>query len=402
MNLLENCIVIPTEDGWSNERFRNKCGRHLPFGYTTSKTPFSNNKTLLDAHIKEVQNAVTQNLDKIAIFAGIVSYHQNDTFWQEISSISNGIDVILISGIPNVSSDVVIYNRDSFNYVIECSDKEFETVGEMIEHLSKSLNVYIVRSRIFARESEIRLELDKEPPKIQKYKVSCLCMTYCRPDLLEEAIESFHRQKHKDKELIILNDNNNIKLIYEHEDVKVINYQKRFKTLGDKRNASIMQASGDILMTWDDDDIHLPSRIFDTISNIDMGMYISRRWAMLDNHGKYHHLYNETGTLCTSAVTREFLLSSKYPQVNGGEDWGLMKKICYNTKYYTYDHQRFNYIYRAGGWQHATGKKMLIDPYNLSGDIVLEPKWKDDYLKIAEELINSPTSARTQMELLKS
>jgi hypothetical protein len=399
MMILKNCIVIPTEDGWSDERFRNRCGQYLPFGYSVSKNTFNNNKTLLNSHISIVRDALEQNIQNISIFAGIISYNKNDRFWQEISNIPDDIDILLISGLPGASSDVIIYNKGSYTHILENANN-FNTVGEMIEHLSKSINVYVVKNRIFARESEVRLELDKKPPKIKEYKVSCLCMTYCRPDLLEEAIESFHKQKHKNKELIILNDNNKINLIYEHENVKVFNFKNRFKTLGDKRNASLDIASGDILMTWDDDDIHLPSRIFDTISSIDTGMYIGRRWAMLDNHGKYHHLYNETGTLCTAAVTREFLMSARYPQVNGGEDWGIMKKLCYDTKYYTYDHQRFNYIYRAGGWQHATGKKMLVDPYNLSGDIVLEPKWKEDYTEIAEKLIKENPSEYTQMQLL--
>jgi hypothetical protein len=370
----------------------------LPYGYSLSSN-FNDDKSLLKAHKNIIQKATADNLDYVAIFAGIVSYIENHKFYQDIGLIPLGVDIVLISGIPDISSDVVVYSKECYNYVSSI-EQDFNSVGEMVEFLSKSLNVYVVRNRIFARESEIRLKLDSQPPKIKEYKVSCLCMTYCRPDLLEEAIESFHKQKHKNKELIIVNDNKNVNLIYEHNDVKVFNYKKRFSTLGDKRNASIGLSSGDILFTWDDDDIHLPSRIFDSISNIEMGMYISRRWAMLDNSGDYHHLYNETGTLCTSAITRQFLLSATYPRVNGGEDWGIMKKLCYDTRYYTRDHQRFNYIYRAGGWQHATGKKMLVDPYNLFGDIILKPAWKDDYVKIAEDLINEPPSPYTQMQLM--
>ncbi|MGE4341143.1 MAG: glycosyltransferase, partial [Pigmentiphaga sp.] len=37
-------------------------------------------------------------------------------------------------------------------------------------------------------------------------KIACLCCTFNRPAQLAEAIESFLRQTHPDKELIILDD----------------------------------------------------------------------------------------------------------------------------------------------------------------------------------------------------
>ena len=92
--------------------------------------------------------------------------------------------------------------------------------------------------------------------------ISCYCITYDRTELLEETIESFHRQDYKEeKELVILNDCAEQILEYNHPEVHIINTPKRFRTIGEKRNACIAMCSGDVIFPWDDDDISLPWRI---------------------------------------------------------------------------------------------------------------------------------------------
>ena len=93
-------------------------------------------------------------------------------------------------------------------------------------------------------------------------KVSCICPTFCRVYLLEEAIESFLRQDYAgEKELIVCNDFLPQELIYNHKDVKIINLPERAPNLGKKRNLSYENATGDLFLTWGDDDIHLTGRI---------------------------------------------------------------------------------------------------------------------------------------------
>jgi len=92
--------------------------------------------------------------------------------------------------------------------------------------------------------------------------VSCMCLTYGRPELLEEAIQSFLLQDYEgEKELVVLNDLAEQTLIYNHPQVKVINIPKRFKTVGEKRNACAALCSHDVLAVWDDDDLYLPHRL---------------------------------------------------------------------------------------------------------------------------------------------
>ena len=93
-------------------------------------------------------------------------------------------------------------------------------------------------------------------------KVSCLCPTFARVSLLEEAIQSFLQQDYAgEKELIVVNDFVVQTLEFDHPEVRVINLPERAGTLGLKRHISYQHASGHYCMTWWDDDVHLPHRI---------------------------------------------------------------------------------------------------------------------------------------------
>jgi glycosyltransferase involved in cell wall biosynthesis len=96
-------------------------------------------------------------------------------------------------------------------------------------------------------------------------RISCICGTYnraaTRPWLLEEAVESFLRQTHPDRELIILNDHPGQELVCDAPGVRVVNTAPRFPTLGDKFNHGVTLATGDAICEWADDDISLPHRL---------------------------------------------------------------------------------------------------------------------------------------------
>src|SRR5205807_6800276 len=69
--------------------------------------------------------------------------------------------------------------------------------------------------------------------------VSCLCLTYGRGRLLEEAIESFLRQDWPGpKELIVLNDHPDQELVIDHPEI-LVNLPRRLRTLGEKRNKTL-------------------------------------------------------------------------------------------------------------------------------------------------------------------
>lgn len=96
-------------------------------------------------------------------------------------------------------------------------------------------------------------------------RVSCLMPTYNRLGparyLVDEAVESFLRQDHADRELIVLNDTPGQPVEFRHPLVRVVNFPERLPTLSDKLAAGIAMATGDVLCRWDDDDASLPWRL---------------------------------------------------------------------------------------------------------------------------------------------
>lgn len=88
--------------------------------------------------------------------------------------------------------------------------------------------------------------------------ISCVMPTYGRPDFVHESVQMFFDQDYPHKELIILNDCAGQIYRFEHPDVRVFNVETRFNTLGEKRNAAIQLARGEVIAVWDDDDVYLP------------------------------------------------------------------------------------------------------------------------------------------------
>jgi len=160
-------------------------------------------------------------------------------------------------------------------------------------------------------------------------KISCVCPTFSRAYLLEEAIESFHKQDYLgEKELIICNDFTRQNFVYEHPDVKVINLSERCPNLGSKRNKAYSYATGDIFLTWGDDDIHLPKRISRMVNSM-----ISQKSEFLFE-GPYYILYagkiekNQGRTSGAHAITKElFYKIGGIPEINSGEDQAFNRLV---------------------------------------------------------------------------
>lgn len=91
--------------------------------------------------------------------------------------------------------------------------------------------------------------------------ISCVMPTYGRPDFVEESIAMFLSQDYPNKELIILNDCPKQKFECELPGVRVINAERRYANLGEKRDAAIELAKGELIAVWDDDDVYLPWRL---------------------------------------------------------------------------------------------------------------------------------------------
>jgi glycosyltransferase involved in cell wall biosynthesis len=92
--------------------------------------------------------------------------------------------------------------------------------------------------------------------------------TYGRPEYVGESVAMFLAQDYPAKELIVLNDCVGQTFHCDLPGVRVINASDRYPSLGEKRNAAIEMAAGDILAVWDDDDVHLPWRLSLSLSEM--------------------------------------------------------------------------------------------------------------------------------------
>ncbi|MEM6258481.1 MAG: glycosyltransferase [Planctomycetota bacterium] len=91
--------------------------------------------------------------------------------------------------------------------------------------------------------------------------VSCVTPTYGRPAYVHEVVRMFLEQDYPNKELVILNDCPGQVFTCQlpgNAGIRIFNMTERYKTLGEKRNACIEHARGELIAVWDDDDAYLP------------------------------------------------------------------------------------------------------------------------------------------------
>lgn len=112
--------------------------------------------------------------------------------------------------------------------------------------------------------------------------VSCLMATYGRHRMVERAIACFLMQDYRNRELIILN-THAVPLSRGNSHlpgVRIYN-EPCWSTLGDQRNRLLDLANGDLIRTWDDDDIYLPQSISQGVAGVSShssGSFLTPAW----------------------------------------------------------------------------------------------------------------------------
>lgn len=243
------------------------------------------------------------------------------------------------------------------------------------------------------------------------FKISALCITYGRPHLLEEALESFLKQDYPDKELIIINDLPEQELIFDNPQVKIFNFKERFPTIGDKRNKSVELSSGDILTSWDDDDIYLPWLLSSLVEKFETNKeleFIQPNRSFCLCNGK---IEITKGWCAHVAFTRKiFDAVGGYYSMNSGQDSNLNKRIKETLNANKYKDipitdEEICYIFRWGGDSYHLSGYGKDQPGQKSGFIKIEervkskpiepiihlkPHWKKDYFKITRDILSVP------------
>lgn len=256
--------------------------------------------------------------------------------------------------------------------------------------------------------------------------VSCICLTYARPGLLEEGIEAFLRQDYAGpKELIVLNDYEQQTLAFEHPEVRVINLPKRLRTVGEKMNLAVALAAHDLLFVWDDDDLYLPHRLTFSVRNFDPAKgFFKTEYAWLWNKGVLSgpekNLFH-AGSCFSRAL---FDAVRGYPAEGSGYDQVFEGQLARAFRgsiapFNDIKLEEIYYIYRWGGIgsyhmsvygayrPNANIGHQEVEKYVQQrvqkgeirqGYIELTPQWKTDYQKLVDDYIQSLSVDRADQQ----
>ncbi|HEY4259442.1 MAG TPA: glycosyltransferase [Schlesneria sp.] len=239
-------------------------------------------------------------------------------------------------------------------------------------------------------------------------KVSAICLAYDLPARLEalnEAVESFLRQTYPNKELVIVNDMPGMVIEFEHPQVRILNLPERCATLGDKYNAGCEAASGDLLESWDDDDISLPWRMEQSVAKISQQVHFDTTngraagtaeyfnpqtcWSLCD--GKLE--LQTTTHICHNAATMTkaaWEAAGRYPLLNGAQDVELDATLKATAR--TVLGGDPAYIHRTGdGRFHLSTQEDRNAAYadcgskGSPGTYTLQPAWQQDYVELVRQ-----------------
>lgn len=240
--------------------------------------------------------------------------------------------------------------------------------------------------------------------------ISCQCLTYGRTAYLEEAIEFFLRQDYAGpKELIVMNDLPDQRLIFDHPDVRIVNAGSRFGTVGEKRNAAVRCSSGDVIVCWDDDDGFLPGHLSACARYIDGYDYArpSRCLVWVENT----RIDGVAGSFISQHVfTRDaFERVGGYANMNSGQDMELDNRLrrAVRCHWPSIEVHEITYLFRwANGAYHLSGygrdrpgatsgyvevarlvERAIADGLEPSGDVQLVPRFRHDYLRMVERFL---------------
>ena len=239
--------------------------------------------------------------------------------------------------------------------------------------------------------------------------ISCKMITYGRVDMLEESLYSFLQQNHSSKELIIVNDYPEQKLIFDHPQVKIYNLDQTFSTIGAKENFATEKCNGEIVCQWDDDDVALPNHLDNVIEQFTDDVNIL--------HWKTGVFYNEpkiteVGWIGNSGIVfrkSAWEAVGKHPIENAGYDMTFVQNLhAYGgRKFAEMPKEKASWFYMWGGRGYhmsgqghdVKGKPNVIQRHSLhienlrkqgkipTGDIVLKPHWRKDYKQMLTDFL---------------
>lgn len=163
-------------------------------------------------------------------------------------------------------------------------------------------------------------------------KIAAICCTYKRPVQLANALACFLNQDYPAelREMIILDDAGQ----YDEqvgEGWSLVSTRQRFRTLGEKRNATAALVSPDVdaYCVWDDDDAYLPWHLSTSAAALAEADYtIPTRLLTEDSRGRIRpkkNIYLFHGAWAFRRTAFEQV--GGYPFIQSGQDQGLLRRL---------------------------------------------------------------------------
>lgn len=219
--------------------------------------------------------------------------------------------------------------------------------------------------------------------------ISILTLTYQRHELLEEAIHSYLLQNWKGSEMVVVNDSPDVKYVFDHPQVRIINSDTRFSSVGKKLEWGFTQCKGQWIYRLDDDDLLSPH----AREVVDGYRTLYPHKDIIRDQKHYFFSNNEYQGLSDSVNNGNCYNWNYLKRVGsikdisiGEDNWLTFQN---NANIHIGDTGRYSMIYRWGmGVYHISGMGdkpneeifEITDKSNTeSGIIHLEPKFREDY-----------------------
>lgn len=155
-----------------------------------------------------------------------------------------------------------------------------------------------------------------------------------------------------EKELVIINDVSEQEIRCDAPNVRVINVPTRFPSLGEKRTFSYQQARHPLILTWGDDDIHLPKRISRAVNGLGDRRMTLEGWhfCIYGSEVKYNK-FSTTGAHIVRADLAEQV--EWFAAKNTGEDDNFNGRVHRVIGSIHAINERPEFIYRWSGTERA-------------------------------------------------
>lgn len=224
--------------------------------------------------------------------------------------------------------------------------------------------------------------------------ISVATLTYRREHILEEAIQSFVLQDRPDCEMVVLNDCCDVKYETDIPNVRIINTESRFPSIGEKLRYCFSQCSNPFLYRLDDDDLLSEGGL-----SIMMDAIMTNPGYDVYRAKSAHFLSNNENLSVSDNINNGNCYSKGYIKTIRKWDYSCNEDvyITYRNNARIFQFEEKTMIYRWGmGTYHISGlgvdkehKDYLEVADRLGSDTInnyrIEPHFKNDYYKKIRE-----------------